>query len=103
MKAISAVLRCAVVSAALVTLTVPAFADAFMDACMMDTGSGIDMTKTCACLSKNTPAESRADATLAMRVTNQASIDRKPIDPSNQPPNVMRGMQAVVLAQAQCM
>jgi hypothetical protein len=99
----SVVLRCAVSIAVLASATA-AHADAFTDACMLGASSGTDMAKTCACMSAKVPNDVRVDATEALRRTYQAMSDTsKPIDPSTLPPNLMRGLQATVLAQADCM
>jgi len=71
---------------------------------MLGASPGTDMAKTCACMSTKVPNDVRADATEALRRTYQAMSDTsKPIDPSTLPPNLMRGLQATVLAQADCM
>jgi len=103
MSAISIVLRSAV-SIAVLAVATAAHADAFTDACMLGASPGTDMAKTCACMSTKVPNDVRADATEALRRTYQAMSDTsKPIDPSTLPPNLMRGLQATVLAQADCM
>ena len=103
MSAISIVLRSAV-SIAAIAFATTAYADAFTDACMLGASPGTDMAKTCACMSTKVPNDVRADATEALRRTYQAMSDTsKPIDPSTLPPNLMRGLQATVLAQADCM
>jgi len=103
MSAISIVLRSAV-SIAVLAVATAAHADAFTDACMLGASPGTDMAKTCDCMSTKVPNDVRADATEALRRTYQAMSDTsKPIDPSTLPPNLMRGLQATVLAQADCM
>jgi len=103
MSAISIVLRSAV-SIAVLAVATAAHADAFTDACMLGASPGTDMAKTCACMSTKVPNDVRADATEALRRTYQAMSDTsKPIDPSTLPPDLMRGLQATVLAQADCM
>jgi hypothetical protein len=104
MKAISSVLRCATVCAALIGFGSAAHADDFYDACMLGNSPATDMPKTCACMSTKIGAEVRADATEALRRSFQTmSNTSQPIDPSTLPPNLMRGLQAAVLAQADCL
>ena len=105
MKIVSIVLRGAAVSAALLAFSATAHADDFTDACMLGSGPGTDMAKTCACMSTKIPADVRADATEALRRSYKAMSDsaNKLLDPSTLPPNVMKGLQATVLAQADCM
>jgi hypothetical protein len=104
MKARSVLLRCATVSAALFALATPAFADEFMNACIAGGGTGTDMSKTCTCISGKIPGDVRADATVALRRSTKSMQDSAtPLDPSTLPPNLMRGLQAYVLAQADCM
>ena len=101
---ISVVLRCVGVSIAMLAFATAAHADAFTDACMLGASPGTDMPKTCACMSTKLPNDVRADATEALRRAYQAMSDTsKSIDPSTLPPNLMRGLQATVLAQADCM
>jgi hypothetical protein len=88
----------------LVAATSAHAADDFVEACMLGSGSGNDMAKTCACMSSKVPADIRADAAEALRRANRAITDTsRPIDPSTLPPNLMKGLQATVLAQADCM
>jgi hypothetical protein len=104
MKAVSVVLRCAAVSVAVLACATAAHADPFIDACMLGASPGTDMPKTCACMSTKLPNDIRTDATEALRRSYQAMSDTaKPIDPSTLPPNLMKGLQATVLAQADCM
>jgi len=104
MKARSAMLRYATISAALFALATPALADEFMDACIAGSGSGTDMTRTCTCISGKIPGDVRADATVALRRSTKSMQDNAtPLDPSSLPPNLMKGLQAYVLAQAECM
>jgi hypothetical protein len=104
MKAISVIQRCATMSAALVAFASVAEADDFMDACMGGGSSGIDMAKTCTCISGKLAGGNRADVIEALRRSNQAMTDTsKPIDPSTLPPNLMRGLQTFVLAQGDCL
>jgi hypothetical protein len=104
MKTNSIALWSASVSVALLAFAGAAHADEFIDACMLGSSPATDMPKTCACMSTKVTGPIRADATEALRRTYQAMIDTsKPIDPSTLPPNLMRGLQATVLAQADCM
>ena len=104
MQTISAVLRCATISAALLVFASPAFADEFMDACMAGSTAGTDMNRTCACISGKIPGDVRADAAIALSRSNKSMQDNAtPLDPSSLPPNLMKGLQAYVLAQAECM
>ncbi len=100
MKAISAILAVALLAFA----SSAQAADEFTDACMLGASPGTDMAKTCACMSTKIPADVRADAAEALRRSYKAMSDTsKPIDPSTLPPNLMKGLQAAVLAQADCM
>ena len=104
MKARSTVLRCAMVGAALLAVSSAARADEFIDACKAGSDGGTDMTRTCNCISARMPAASRADAAAALRRSTQSMQDNAtPLDPSSLPPNLMRGLQAYVLAQTECM
>jgi hypothetical protein len=104
MKAISILLRCAAVGGAILAFATAAQADEFMDACMLGNSPATDMPKTCACMSTKITGEARADAAEALRRSYKAMSDTsKGIDPSTLPPNLMRGLQAAVLAQADCM
>ena len=88
----------------LLAFAAPAFADDFIDACVQSSPSGGDMAKTCACMSTKIPADVRADAAEALRRSAKVMTDTtRSIDPSTQPPNLMKGLQATVVAQADCM
>lgn len=79
-------------------------ADDFVDACMQSAPSGGDMAKTCACMSTKIPADVRVDAAEALRRSAKVMTDTsRSIDPSTLPPNLMKGLQAAVVAQADCM
>jgi hypothetical protein len=92
------------IAAALLALSNAAYADDFTDACMLGSSPATDMPKTCACMSTKITGAGRADAIAALRRSYQAMSDTsKSIDPATLPPNLMRGLQAVVLAQADCM
>jgi len=81
-----------------------AHADDFTEACMLGNSPASDMPRTCACISTRISAETRADATAALRRSYEATRDTsKSIDPSTLPPNLMRGLQAYVAAQADCL
>jgi hypothetical protein len=104
MKAISVILRCATMGAALLAFASAAHADEFYDACMLGNSPATDMPKTCACMSTKIAGPVRADAAEALRRSFQAMSDTsKTLDPSTLPPNLMRGLQAAVLAQADCL
>jgi len=105
MKAISLALRCTTVCVALLGFGMTAHAaDEFVDACMLGAAPGTDMAKTCACMSTKVPADLQADAAEALRRSYRAMSDTStPLDPSTLPPNLMKGLQAAVLAQADCM
>ncbi len=79
-------------------------ADDFMDACMMNSGATPDMAGICSCMSTKVTGPIRADAAAALRKSNQSQAEGgMPLDPSGLPANLQKGLQAVVLAQAQCM
>ena len=60
--------------------------------------------KTCTCMQGQIPADKMAGAIAAMQKTNAAmNQGGTPLDPSTLPPAEMQGLQAVVLAQANCM
>jgi len=105
MKTISVLLRGTAMAAALLAFVAGAqAADEFIDACMLGASPATDMPKTCACMSTKIPPDVRADASEALRRSWQAmSSGAKPLDPSTLPPNLMKGLQAAVLAQADCM
>ena len=103
MKVTFANLQGAVV-AALLAISAPAHADDFTDACMLGSDPATDMPKTCACMSTKIPGDVRSDATEALRRSYKAMSDTGSLlDPSTLPPNLMRGLQAVVVAQADCL
>jgi hypothetical protein len=100
MKAISILVGCA----AVVVISTAAQADDFFDACMGGASPATDMGKICTCISGKVPGSMRPDVVEALRRSNQAMSDTsRPIDPSTLPPNLMRGLQAFVSAQADCM
>ena len=104
MKASSAVLKSATVAAALLALSTGARADDFTDACMLGSDPATDMPKTCACMSTKIPGDVRADAIAALKQSYKSMQDTGTLlDPTQLPPNLMRGLQATVLAQADCM
>lgn len=104
MKVRFAVLKGASVAAALLAMSGVAWADEFTDACMLGSDPATDMPKTCACMSTKVPGEVRADAIEALRRSYKAMSDTGTLlDPTQLPPNLMRGLQAVVVAQADCM
>ena len=104
MKASSAVLKGATVAATLLALSTAAYADDFIDACMLGSDPATDMPKTCACMSTKIPGNVRADAIAALKQSYKSMQDTGTLlDPTQLPPNLMRGLQATVLAQADCM
>jgi hypothetical protein len=104
MKVSSAVLKSASAAAALLVLSTTAWADEFTDACMLGNDPATDMPKTCACMSTKIPGDVRADAIEALRRSYKSMSDTGTLlDPTQLPPNLMRGLQATVLAQADCM
>jgi len=72
--------------------------DEFMSVCTATTDQ-----KTCQCMSTKVPPEKRASAIDAMRKSNAAIVNGAPLDPSTLSQEQMRGLDAVVLAQASCM
>jgi hypothetical protein len=104
MKVSSAVLKSATVAAALAVLSTAALADDFIAACMLGSDPATDMPKTCACMSTKVPGNVRADAIAALKQSYKTMQDTGTLlDPTQLPPNLMRGLQATVLAQADCM
>ncbi|WP_428660724.1 hypothetical protein [Reyranella sp.] len=103
MKVSSVVLRGATAAAALLALSTAAYADDFIDACMLGSDPATDMPKTCACMSTKIPGNVRADAIAALKQSYKSMQDTGTLlDPTQLPPNLMRGLQATVLAQADC-
>jgi hypothetical protein len=94
----------AIAMAACLAFVPPAYAaDEFMDACMLGNSPGSDMPRICTCMSEKVDAKIRGDAIEAMRRSYQSMADTsKSIDPATLPQNLMMGLQAVVLAQADC-
>jgi hypothetical protein len=71
----------------------------FMSVCRV-TGS----EKSCLCMQAQIPPDKMAGAIASMQRSNAAmSQGGTPLDPSQLPPAEMQGLQAVVLAQANCM
>ena len=71
----------------------------FMSVCRT-TGS----EKSCLCMQGQIPPDKMPGAIAAMRRSNAAmNQGGTPLDPSQLPPAEMQGLQAVVLAQANCM
>ncbi len=88
MKAISIVMHSALAVTLLGFATSSYAADDFIEACM----------------STKIPADVRADAAEALRRSSKVMTDTsRSIDPSTLPPNLMKGLQATALAQADCM
>ena len=60
--------------------------------------------KSCLCMQGQIPPDKMEGAIASMRRSNAAmSQGGVPLDPSQLPPAEMQGLQAVVLAQANCM
>jgi hypothetical protein len=72
--------------------------DQFMRLCTATTDQ-----KTCRCMSTKVPREDRAAAIAGLREFNAAIASVTPQDPSSLSSEQMRGLGAVVLAQASCM
>ena len=103
MKVLS-IVSAAAVATALLSAVTPVRADDFTDACMLGSSPGTDMVQTCACMSTKIPADVRADAAQALRRSwEHFQRTSTALDPSALPPNLMRGLQAAVLAQSYCM
>ena len=72
--------------------------DQFMQACMMTTPQ-----KTCECISANVPADKRQAAIEGMLKSNKAmEPGGNLLDPTNLTQEQMLGLDAVVIAQANC-
>ena len=72
--------------------------DAFMQACTMTTPQ-----KMCECISSKVPADKRQAAIEGMRKSNKAmEPGGNLLDPSNLTQEQMQGLDAVVIAQANC-
>jgi len=94
--------KAAVVFAAAVLMlgAAPIYAQNDFMAVCMTTGT----QKSCACMQGQIPPDKMAGAIASMRRSNAAmSQGGVPLDPSQLPPAEMQGLQAVVLAQANCM
>jgi len=90
---------CAIGLAFVPALTTSAYAqDAFMQACTMTTPQ-----KMCECISSKVPADKRQAAIEGMRKSNRAmEPGGNLLDPSNLTQEQMQGLDAVVIAQANC-
>lgn len=72
--------------------------DAFMQACLMTTPQ-----KMCECISSKVPVDKRQAAIEGMRKSNKAmEPGGNLLDPSNLTQEQMQGLDAVVIAQANC-
>ena len=80
-------------------LSAPARAqDGFMQACTMTTSQNM-----CECISAKLPADKRQAAIEGLRKSNAAmEPGGNLLDPSNLSPEQMQGLDAVVIAQANC-
>jgi len=72
--------------------------DAFMTECLVTNSQ-----QMCACMSGKLPSDQRAAAIVGLRKSNAASAAGVSVDPSKMSPEEMRGLQAIVVAQAYCM
>jgi hypothetical protein len=90
---------CAIGLAFVPALATGAYAqDAFMQACTMTTPQ-----KMCECISSKVPADKRQAAIEGMRKSNRAmEPGGNLLDPSNLTQEQMQGLDAVVIAQANC-
>ena len=79
----------------------PARADDFMALCQAS-GIGTAADKVCACTAANIPASERDSAVSALRVMAQAMTTGKEPDPAKIPPDIARGMSALLQAQLKC-
>lgn len=80
-------------------LSCGALADDFMDACMSSTPG--DAQKTCSCMSAQVSGSDRADAVVGLRKT-RVQLGQDAPDPATLTPQEIKGLQAVVVAQANC-
>ena len=93
------VLGIAGLSLLLVGPSMTARADDFMPVCLQTSTQ-----KMCDCVSPRIPPELRTDAVSGLRKSNAAMAPGSmPIDPSNMSPGEMKGLNAVIAAQAYCM
>jgi hypothetical protein len=82
-----------------VGLSTTAQADDFMPVCLQTSTE-----RMCQCVSPRIAPEMRADAIAGLRKSNAAMAPGSmPIDPGNMSPNEMKGLNAVIAAQAYCM
>ena len=73
--------------------------DEFMKECMATASQ-----KMCECMSAKIPPDQRAAAVVGLRKSNAAvSSGASPVDPAQMTQEQMRGLDAVVAAQAYCM
>ena len=72
--------------------------DAFMTECLVT-----NSRQMCQCMSAKLPSDQRAAAIVGLRKSNAAAAGGVSVDPSRMSPEEMRGLQAVVTAQAFCM
>jgi hypothetical protein len=76
-----------------------ALADDFMQECLGSTPG--DAQKTCSCMSAQLSGSDRSDAVIGMRKTH-VQLGQDAPDPSTLTPQELKGLQAVVVAQANC-
>jgi hypothetical protein len=80
-------------------LAFSALADDFMQECLGSTPG--DAQKTCSCMSGQLSGSDRSDAVVGMRKTH-VQLGQDAPDPSTLTPQELKGLQAVVVAQANC-
>jgi hypothetical protein len=80
-------------------LSSSASADDFMQECMSATPG--DALKTCTCMSAQISGADRADAITGLRKTHVQANGDAP-DPATLSPQELKGLQVVVVAQANC-
>ena len=80
-------------------LSFSASADDFMQECMSATPG--DAQKTCTCMSGQISGADRADAITGLRKTHVQANGDAP-DPATLTPQELKGLQVVVVAQANC-
>ena len=80
-------------------LSFGALADDFMQECLGSTPG--DAQKTCSCMSAQVSGSDRSDAVIGMRKTH-VQLGQDAPDPSTLTPQELKGLQVVVVAQANC-
>jgi len=90
---------CAAACALVLGLAFAARADDFMQECLVSTPG--DAQKTCSCMSAQISGGDRADAIIGLHKT-RVSLGNDAPDPSTLTPQEIKGLQVVVVAQANC-